>query len=70
MRRGCAKAPSKQVKAVKRETEEAVETEKPLRPSQCRTHLRRELAREFRGMVKGFVQEAKSGSCQHLMLAT
>lgn len=44
--------------------------ERPLRPSQCRTFMRDQLAREFRGIVQGFVQEAKSGSCQHVKLAT
>lgn len=42
----------------------------PLRPSQCRAYMRRELAREFRGIVKGFVDGAKKGSCQHVKLAT
>ncbi len=42
----------------------------PLRPSQCRAYMRRELAREFRGIVDGFVKGAKKGSCQHVKLAT
>ena len=42
----------------------------PLRPAQCRAYMRRELAREFRGIVKGFVDGAKKGSCQHVKLAT
>lgn len=42
----------------------------PLRPSQCRAYMRRELAREFRGIVEGFVNGAKKGSCQHIKLAT
>ena len=42
----------------------------PLRPSQCRAYMRRELAREFRGIVEGFVDGAKKGSCQHVKLAT
>ena len=44
--------------------------EKPLRPSQCRTYMRRTLAKEFRGIVDGFVKGAQSGSCQHVKLAT
>ena len=44
--------------------------ETPLRPSQCRAYMRRELAREFRGIVRGFVKGAKTGSCQHVKLAT
>ena len=44
--------------------------EAPLRPSKCRAYMRRELAREFRGIVKGFVEGAKTGSCQHVKLAT
>ena len=42
----------------------------PLRPAQCRAYMRKELAREFRGIVDGFVKGAKSGSCQHVKLAT
>ena len=41
-----------------------------MRPSQCRAYLRNALAREFRGIVQGFVEGAKSGSCQHVKLAT
>ena len=44
--------------------------EPPLRPEQCRAYMRRTLAREFRGIVQGFVDGAKSGSCQHVKLAT
>ena len=43
--------------------------EKPLRPSQCREYMRQTLAREFRGIVQGFVEGAKTGSCQHVKLA-
>ena len=50
--------------------ESAGAEERPLRPSQCREYMRRVLAREFRGIVQGFVQEARSGSCQHVKLAT
>ena len=49
------------------EVEERSET--PLKPNQCRAYMRRELAREFRGIVKGFVAGAKRGSCQHVKLA-
>ncbi len=44
--------------------------EKPLRPSQCRAYMRQTVAAEFRGIVKGFVESAKQGSCQHVKLAT
>ena len=44
--------------------------EPPLRPEQCRAYMRRTLAREFRGIVQGFVEGAKAGSCQHVKLAT
>ena len=43
--------------------------ERPLRPSQCREYMRQTLAREFRGIVQGFVEGAKTGSCQHVKLA-
>ncbi len=32
--------------------------------------MRQVLAREFRGIVEGFVEGAKSGSCQHVKLVT
>ena len=44
--------------------------EPPLRPSQCRAYIRRTIAAEYRGIVKGFVESAKQGSCQHVKLAT
>ena len=44
--------------------------EPPLRPSQCRAYMRRTIAEEYRGIVKGFVESAKQGSCQHVKLAT
>ncbi|MGI4827442.1 MAG: hypothetical protein ACRYFU_04515 [Janthinobacterium lividum] len=31
--------------------------------------MRQTLAREFRGIVQGFVEGAKTGSCQHVKLA-
>lgn len=49
---------------------DAVVTERPLRPGQCRAYMRRELAREFPGIVAGFIEGAKAGSCQHVKLAT
>ena len=41
-----------------------------LRPSECRSHMRRTLASEFQGIVDGFVEAAKKGSCPHVKLAT
>lgn len=41
-----------------------------LRPSECRSHMRRRLASEFQGIVEGFVEAAKKGSCPHVKLAT
>jgi hypothetical protein len=43
---------------------------KRLRPSECRSHMRRVLAQEFQGIVDGFVAAAKKGSCPHVKLAT
>jgi hypothetical protein len=42
---------------------------KPMRPGECRSHMRRTLAREFEGIVQGFVEAAKKGSCPHVKLA-
>lgn len=44
--------------------------DKYMRPSECRSHMRRTLAREFQGIVDGFVEAAKKGSCPHVKLAT
>jgi len=41
-----------------------------LYPAGCREHLRKALAREFEEIADGFVKAAKSGSVQHLKLAT
>ena len=41
-----------------------------MRPSECRSHMRRTLAKECDEIVKGFVAAAKKGSCPHLKLAT
>ena len=49
---------------------ELQEKVKPLRPSQCRSYMRRELAAKFPEIVKGFVKGAKAGSCAHVKLAT
>ncbi len=43
---------------------------KPLRPAQCRAYMRRALAKNFEGIVKGFIKGAESGSCPHVKLAT
>ena len=40
------------------------------RPSQCRNDMRRALTDNFEAIVKGFVDEAKKGSCPHVKLAT
>jgi hypothetical protein len=44
--------------------------EKPLRPHECRTHLRKAVAAAYRDIVAGFVLEATGGGCQHLRMAT
>lgn len=54
-----------QVKTAMGETKE-----KYMKPGQCRGHMRRTLAREFKGIVEGFVAAAKMGSCPHVKLAT
>jgi hypothetical protein len=46
------------------------EKAKYMRPRDCRTYLRTTLAKEFEGIVAGFVEAAKGGSCPHLKLAT
>ena len=43
---------------------------KYMRPGECRNHMRRTLAKEFQGIVDGFVEAAKKGSCPHVKLAT
>ena len=50
------------------ELESAGELE-PLRSGECRKHLRATVAGAFRLIVAGFVEQAKSGSCQHLKMA-
>ncbi len=49
---------------------QGVAGEKPLTPNQCRKYLRKTVAAAYRDIVAGFVKEAKSGSCQHLKMAT
>ena len=49
---------------------EIVAPERPLRPSQCRTYLRKTVAAAYPEIVDGFVTQAKSGGCQHLKMAT
>lgn len=44
--------------------------ERPLKPSQCRTYMRRTLAAQFPYILRGLVQGARKGSCQHVKLAT
>jgi hypothetical protein len=44
--------------------------EKPMRPNQCRNYMRETLTKEFKGIVDGFVEAAKKGSCPHVKLAT
>ena len=41
-----------------------------LRPNECRSLMRKTLAREFQEIVDGFVAAAKKGSCPHVKLAT
>jgi hypothetical protein len=43
---------------------------KYMRPSECRSHMRKTLAREYEEIVKGFIEAAKKGSCPHVKLAT
>ena len=49
---------------------EVAKVKKPLKPHECRNHLRKTVAAAYRDIVAGFVEEAKSGSCQHLKMAT
>jgi hypothetical protein len=41
-----------------------------LSPMGCRVYLRQTLAKEFAGIVDGFVEAAKTGSVPHLKLVT
>jgi hypothetical protein len=49
---------------------DVADTKKPLKPHQCRNHLRKTVAAAYRDIVAGFVEEAKKGGCQHLRMAT
>ena len=44
--------------------------ERLMRPSGCREYMRKQLAQEFPGIMEGFVEAAKTGSVQHVKLAT
>lgn len=44
--------------------------EPALRPTQCRGYMRKRLAEEFPGIVQGFLEGAKTGSCAHVKLVT
>lgn len=46
------------------------EPEKPLRPAQCRAFMRKHLAGAFPKIVEGFVNQAETGSCMHVKLAS
>jgi len=39
-------------------------------PTGCREYMRRTLAKEFPGIMEGFVEAAKTGSVPHLKLVT
>jgi len=41
---------------------------KVLKPSACKSHMRKRLAESFDEIVDGFVKEAKKGSCPHVKL--
>jgi len=43
---------------------------KPMKPSACRSYMRKELATHFEAIVEGFVTGAKAGNCGHVKLAT
>ena len=46
------------------------EKKKYMRPSECRSLMRKTLAREYEAIVDGFIAAAKKGSCPHVKLAT
>lgn len=41
-----------------------------LQPGECRRRMRERLAKEFDGILDGFIAAAKKGSCPHVKLAT
>jgi hypothetical protein len=43
--------------------------DRPLRPSECQKYLKRAVTRDFREIVKGFLEQARSGSCAHMKYA-
>lgn len=43
---------------------------KYMRPTECRSYMRKTLAKEYEEIVKGFIAAAKKGSCPHVKLAT
>ncbi|HEY5329893.1 MAG TPA: hypothetical protein VIJ79_08430 [Acidobacteriaceae bacterium] len=49
---------------------EVADAKKPLKPHQCRNHLRKTVSAAFRDIVAGFVAEAIKGGCQHVKMAT
>ena len=50
--------------------EVAPKAKKPMKPSACRSYMRKELATHFEAIVEGFVTGAKAGNCGHVKLAT
>ncbi len=46
------------------------EPDKPLKPAQCRGFMRKHLAEAFPKIVEGFVNQAETGSCMHVKLAS
>jgi hypothetical protein len=63
------KSPAKEASAKTAAAQEAGgPAKKRLKPSQCRPFMRSELAKQFPEILKGFVDEAKAGSCAHLKL--
>lgn len=61
-------ASNEALEEVRKEPEEG--KAKYVRPSECRSRMRRTLAREFQGIIDGFIEAAKRGSCAHVKLAT
>lgn len=55
---------------VKQEQPALLNKEPTLRPAQCRRYMRKRLAEEFPGIVQGFLEGAKTGSCAHVKLVT
>ena len=70
MRGTCGKLSRVRAVEMVEETAQPRVVRKPLRPAECRSYMRRTLAREFPDIVEGLLKGAKSGSCQHVKLAT